>query len=66
MKNYTYNGLNAQEIANKITSNEEAFIKMEFDLLSFEDKCDYVAHYNAFYHPLRCHVKNFNEIKKII
>ena len=52
MKNYTYNGMNAQEIADKITANEEAYLKIDFELLPFEDKCNYAAHHYGIYHPL--------------
>lgn len=52
MKNYTYNGMNAHEIADKITANEEAYLKIDFESLSFEDKCSYAAHHYGIYHPL--------------
>ena len=52
MKNYNYNGMNAQEIANKIIATEEKYITIDFDVLSFEEKCDYVVHRNGIYHPL--------------
>ena len=52
MKNYNYNGMNAQDIANKIIAIEEAYLTIDFDALSFEEKCNYVAHHNGIYHPL--------------
>ena len=52
MKNYNFNGMNAQDIANKIIANEEVYITIDFDALPFEEKCNYVAHHNGIYHPL--------------
>ena len=52
MTNYNYNGLNAHDIANKIIEKEEQYLSIDFDTLSFDDKCRYVAHHNGIYHPL--------------
>lgn len=52
MKNYTYNGLNAHDIAGKIIENEEAYLSIDFDSLSFEDKCRFAYRHNAAKHPL--------------
>ena len=63
MKNYNYNGMNAKAIANKIIANEEEYLKIDFDSLSFEDKCEYVVHHCGIYHPLFCQGKHANELK---
>jgi ABC-type transport system substrate-binding protein len=63
MKNYTYNGLNAHDIANKIIEKEERYLSIDFDTLSFEDKCRYVAHHNGIYHPLFRNGRNTEELK---
>ena len=51
-RNYIYNGMNAQEIANKIILNEEAYLKTDFEDLTFEEKCRLVLRNNGTYHPL--------------
>ena len=64
MKNYTYNGMNAHDIANKITANEEAYLKIDFESLSFEDKCNYAAHHYGIYHPLFSQGMDTNELQR--
>lgn len=63
MKNYTYNGMSAQEIADKIIANEEAYLKIDFESLSFEDKCNYAAHHYGIYHPLFRQGMDTNELQ---
>ncbi len=50
MTNYTFNKINANDIANKIIENEESYLKIDLDSLSFEDKCYFVLHNNKFNH----------------
>ena len=52
MKNYTYNGMNAQEIADKIIETEEAYLRTDVTSLSFEEKCKLLLRNNGTYHPL--------------
>ena len=63
MTNYNYNGLNAHDIANKIIEKEERYLSIDFDTLSFEDKCQYVAHHNCIYHPLFRNGRSIEELK---
>ncbi len=62
MTNYNYNGLNAHDIANKIIEKEERYLSIDFDTLSFEDKCQYVAHHNGIYHPLFRNGRSIEEL----
>ena len=64
MKNYTYNGMSAQEIADKIIANEEEYLKIDFESLSFEDKCNYAAHHYGIYHPLFRQGMDTNELQR--
>lgn len=52
MTNYNYNGMNAQDIANNIIAKEEAYLTIDYDALSLEEKCDYAIHHTGIYHPL--------------
>ena len=52
MTNYSYNGMNAQDIANNIIAKEEAYLTIDYDALSLEEKCDYAIHHTGIYHPL--------------
>ena len=63
MKNYTYNGMNAHDIANKIIAKEEAYLKIDFESLSFEDKCNYATHHYGIYHPLFRQGMDTNELQ---
>lgn len=63
MTNYNYNGLNAHDIANKIIEKEERYLSIDFDTLSFEDKCRYAAHHNGIYHPLFRNGRSIEELK---
>jgi len=63
MTNYNYNGLNAHDIANKIIEKEERYLSIDFDTLSFEDKCRYAAHHNGIYHPLFRNGRGIEELK---
>ena len=63
MINYNYNGLNAHDIANKIIKKEEKYFSIDFDTLSFEDKCYYVVHHRGSYHPLCRNGRSFEELK---
>jgi hypothetical protein len=62
MTNYNYNGLNAYDIANKIIEKEESYLSIDFDTLSFEDKCRYAAHHNGIYHPLFRNGRSIEEL----
>ena len=62
MKNYYYNGMNAGEIANKIIQKEEAYPTVDYNSLSFEEKFEYVARNNFFFHPLHHLVNVPNEV----
>lgn len=62
MTNYNYNGLNAHDIANKIIKKEEKYLSVDFDTLSFEDKCRYAAHHNGIYHPLFRNGRSIEEL----
>lgn len=62
MTNYNYNGLNAHDIANKIIEKEKRYLSIDFDTLSFEDKCRYVAHHNGIYHPLFRNGRSIEEL----
>ena len=50
MKNYNFNGMNANEIADKIIAREEAYANTDFDSLSLEDKCRFVREYRTVKH----------------
>jgi len=47
MTNYNYNGMNAQDIANNIIAKEEAYLTIDYDALSLEEKCDYAIHHTG-------------------
>ena len=64
MTNYIYNGMNAHDIANKITANEEAYLKINYESLSFEDKCNYAVHHYGIYHPLFRQGMDTNELQR--
>lgn len=49
---YNFNGMNAHDIANQIIKNEEAYLKTDFNKLSFEEKCRLALHHTASHHPL--------------
>jgi hypothetical protein len=49
---YNFNGMNAHDIANQIIKNEEAYLKTDFNKLSFEEKCHLALHHTAAHHPL--------------
>ena len=49
---YSFNGMNAHDIASKIIANEEAYLKTDFNKLSFEEKCRLALHHNSANHPL--------------
>ncbi|MBE6577814.1 MAG: hypothetical protein E7653_06725 [Ruminococcaceae bacterium] len=51
MTNYSYNGLNAHDIANKIIEREEAYLLTDIDSLTFEEKCRFALHHNKSFHP---------------
>ena len=51
MELMNYNNLNAQEIANRIIASEEEYLNIDYEALSFEDKCHYVLGYSAILHP---------------
>lgn len=52
MKNYNYNGLNAHDVANNIIANEEKYMNVNLDSLTFEEKCRYAREFNRIDHPL--------------
>lgn len=52
MTNYTFNGLNAQDIANKIIAAEVAYRDTDYESLSFEEKCRYALDYTPIVHPI--------------
>ena len=51
MTNYNYNGMNAQDIANKIIAKEEAYENACYDLMPFEVKCKYALELTPIIHP---------------
>lgn len=48
---YNFNGMNAHDIANQIIANEDAYLKTDFNKLSFEEKCRLALHHTAAHHP---------------
>lgn len=60
MTNYNYNGLNAQDIANKIIEREEAYINTDFDSLSLDEKSVYYGYKYTVFHPL-CHLVSLKD-----
>ena len=51
MMNYNYNGMNAQDIANKVIAKEEAYNNADITLMPFEDKCYYALAQTPIIHP---------------
>ena len=51
MTNYNYNGMNAQDIANKIIKKEEAYENACYELMPFEVKCQYALELTPIIHP---------------
>jgi hypothetical protein len=50
MIDYNYNGMNAQDIANRIISNEEAYENADYNLMPFDVKCYYALAHTPIIH----------------
>lgn len=48
---HNYNGMNAQDIANKVIAKEEAYNTADVTQMSFEDKCHYALALTPIIHP---------------
>ena len=65
MTNYSFNGMNAHTIADRIIANEESYLKTDFTSLSFEDKCRFINNHNGSHHPLYKLIDLKSELKEI-
>ena len=66
MKIYNYNGLNAHDVANNIIANEEKYMNVNLDSLTFEEKCRYAREFDSYFHPLAVRSQNVEKIARVI
>lgn len=62
MTNYTYQNMNAHDLANEIIESERRFLETDFESLDLVDQCAYIENLNPFHHPLAAKKRSAEEL----